>query len=64
MKHRIDRDEKGVLDDIGIENVDMFRFESLSDNEIWIRLIFNDDRKDLVIDLSSNKKINITDYEE
>jgi len=38
MADRIDRDDKGNLDDVVIENVAMFRMEWMSDNQVWIRL--------------------------
>lgn len=36
MADRIDYDSKGNLDDVVIENVDMFRLEYMSDNCVWL----------------------------
>ncbi len=56
-KTRIDYDHKGDLDDVAISDVTMFRLEYMDNNRIWIRC-YLEDREDVIINLSSNSKIN------
>ena len=59
MSDYIIRDDNGILDDIAIENVSLFRFEVLKDNQIWLKLCFTDGRQDIEINLSARGKIKI-----
>lgn len=43
MSDRIDLNHKGNLDDVVIENVDMFRLEYMAGNSIWIRCYRKDE---------------------
>lgn len=56
MTERIDYDSKGNLDDVAVSDVSMFRLEYMDRGQIWIRL-YRDDASDIVIRLSSPRKI-------
>jgi len=64
MADRIDYSKTdGNLDDVVVENVEMFRLEYMSDKSIWIKL-YKKDGSEVVINLSSDSKINGSHHSE
>ncbi len=58
MADRIDYSDDGNLDDVAIENVDMFRLEYMAGNCIWIRCYRKDENGgDVVFWLNAKGKI-------
>lgn len=40
---RIDKNPNGLVDDVVVENVKMFRLEMMDDDAAWIRLYLDDE---------------------
>lgn len=53
---RIDRDERGELDDVVIENVAMFRMERMDGKHIWIAL-YREGKPDIVFRVTARNRI-------
>ena len=56
MADRIDRDDHGDLDDVVIEDVEMFRMEWMDSGCVWLRC-YRKDKPDVIFWLKSKRKI-------
>lgn len=53
---RIDYGKNGNLDDVVIDDVELFCLEYMDDDHIWIRL-YRKNKKDVIITLTARNKI-------
>jgi len=53
LKDRIDDDDQGRLDDIAIEDVELFRMERMTEQTFWIKIYKNTGNIDHVFHLEA-----------